>query len=59
VTVDSPSATAAIMTARCEQDLSPGARTDPAIRVTGLELARMELPSLVNEAAEPYLARET
>ncbi len=37
VMVDSPSATAAIMTARCEQDLSPGARTEPAIRTTGLE----------------------
>jgi hypothetical protein len=45
VTVDSPVATAAIMTARCEQDLSPGARTDPAIRLTGLEIARMGLLS--------------
>jgi hypothetical protein len=31
------------MTARCEQDLSPGARIVPLIRLTGLEVARMGL----------------
>jgi len=33
------------MTARCEQDLSPGALTDPAIRLTGLEIARIVFKS--------------
>jgi hypothetical protein len=33
------------MTARCEQDLSPGALTDPAIRLTGLEIARIGFKS--------------
>ena len=45
-------ATAAIMIARCEQDLSPGARTEPAIRLTGLEIARMDLLSAFSGPVE-------
>jgi hypothetical protein len=41
VTVDVPSATAAIISARCEHDLSPGARIFPLIRATGFEIARI------------------
>ena len=44
--VETPDATAAIMTARCEQDLSPGARTEPLIRATGLEIARIGIMAL-------------
>jgi len=47
------------MTALCEQDLSPGARVDPAIRPTGLDVARIGLSGLVNRGSGHYLARET